>query len=199
MSIENRKIRAGMEMRAKLIKVARVLFAQGYNKVSTPDIAMAAQVTRGALYHHFRDKQALFEAVVNAVARDIVADVEATATADEVGPLRAVVAGCQAFVRACSAEGVRQIFLSDAPTVLGWKTWRGIDMANGLGSLREGLQACADAGLMPQTSVSPAAHLISGSLNEAAFVLADGGGKEAPHFDTHIEALVIGFISALSR
>src|ERR1700746_3335493 len=51
--------------RAALLDEATVLFAErGYAGPSLEDVASASQVTRGAVYHHFASKQALFEAVL---------------------------------------------------------------------------------------------------------------------------------------
>jgi AcrR family transcriptional regulator len=50
--------------RAALVGAARPLFAaRGFAGVGTEEIVRAAGVTRGALYHQFRDKQDLFAAV----------------------------------------------------------------------------------------------------------------------------------------
>ena len=59
--------------RAALIAGARELFAQrGYTAVSTAEIVDRARVTRGALYHHFEDKRALFAAVHEGLEAELV-------------------------------------------------------------------------------------------------------------------------------
>ena len=144
MSIEDQRIAHGRKTRTALIQAARRLFVQGYDKVGTPEIVRAAKVTRGALYHHFKDKRALFEAVVDDVARDLVGSINSAAETEADQPLEAILAGCRAFLASAQDKEVRQIFLVDAPAVLGWGTWRAIDARHGLGSLKEGLQACAE-------------------------------------------------------
>lgn len=198
MSSGNRKIAHGAATRATLVETARRLFAEGYDAVSTPAIAGAAQVTRGALYHHFTDKRALFAAVVDQVAADVVSRIDAAAMDHAGRPLEAVIAGCRAFVAACRDDETRQILLTDAPAVLGWSAWREIDARHGLGSLKEGLAACAAAGVIAPDDVDVAAYLISGALNEAVFALAEG--PPDPGFgaklDTAIETLVRGLLNA---
>src|SRR3984885_8518311 len=58
--------------RDALVAAARRLFAaQGFADVPTDAIVAEAGVTRGALYHQFADKTALFDAVLGAVEADI--------------------------------------------------------------------------------------------------------------------------------
>jgi AcrR family transcriptional regulator len=75
------------QTRLALIGAATRLFAErGYDNTSIDELAAAARVTRGALYHHFSGKQDIFGAVCAAVDADVVNRVrEAAATP---GPAR---------------------------------------------------------------------------------------------------------------
>ena len=62
--------------RLALIDAARALFvSKGYGDTSTPEIAVAAGITRGALYHHFADKRDLFRQVLVREAETVAADI----------------------------------------------------------------------------------------------------------------------------
>lgn len=193
----DRRVLHGNKTRAALIRTARRLFRRGYEATATPEIVQAAKVTRGALYHHFEDKRALFAAVAEDVAADIVADIDAAADTHQRDPLKAVIAGCRAFLSATQNDERRQIFMVDAPSVLGWGTWRAIDARHGLGSLKAGLRACADAKLMNIADVDAVAHLISGALNEAAFALSEAGQTApiAKSLDHQIERMVRSLVT----
>ncbi|MGI9408849.1 MAG: TetR/AcrR family transcriptional regulator [Hyphomicrobiaceae bacterium] len=197
MSIEDQRITHGRKTRTALIQAARRLFVQGYDKVGTPEIVRAAKVTRGALYHHFKDKRALFEAVVDDVARDLVGSINSAAETNADQPLEAILAGCRAFLASAQDEEMRQIFLVDAPAVLGWGPWRAIDARHGLGSLKEGLQACAEQGLLRADDIPAVAHLISGALNEVVFALVDHepGDAMVASLDRQMERMVRALLS----
>lgn len=189
----SKKIIEGEKTRALLLKVARKLFSEGYESVSTPDIAGAARVTRGALYHHFDDKKEIFREVVLQVAAEIVAKINESALVHATDPKSAVVEGCVEFLKVASNPEFRQIFLLDAPTVLGWSEWRRIDEKFGLGSLREGLSACSEAGLLDPRDIVTVSLLISGALNEMVFFLAETRSKK---MDLHMRAKVQQLVSA---
>ena len=107
--------------RAKLVRVARRLFAsRGYGRTSIGDITARAKVTRGALYHHFPDKQALFEAVFEAVERETLERI-ATVVANERRADRRLKTGLDAFLDACLDREYQRVCLLDAPSVLGWE------------------------------------------------------------------------------
>jgi AcrR family transcriptional regulator len=158
--------------RQALVDVARGLFAErGYAATGTEDLVQRAGVTRGALYHHFRDKQDLFRAVVERVSQ-VLAERIATLASAEADPWRQVCRGCEAFLDACTEADTQRILLLDAPSVLGWGTWRQIDVAHGLGLLRQGLEAAMQAGAISRQPVDVLAHLLVGALDEAAMVIA---------------------------
>src|ERR1700754_27350 len=88
--------------RAALLETATAMFAErGFARTSLDEIATATQVTRGAVYHHFDSKQALFEAVLESLEQDIVQRVTTAATAGPPDPWQAALAGLDAFLDRC--------------------------------------------------------------------------------------------------
>src|SRR5215472_1311022 len=107
--------------RRQLVTAARALFgARGYAGVGTEEIVRAAGVTRGALYHQFRDKADLFAAVAEEVEAEIAERIAAGARA-AADPVEALRAGARLFLDACGEPEVERIILLDAPAVLGWE------------------------------------------------------------------------------
>jgi len=160
--------------RAALVAAARRLFAeQGFGGVGTEAIVRAAGVTRGALYHQFADKTALFEAVYEAIEEDLAKGLGDRILASGVkDPIEALALGADAWLDACREPEVQQIVLIDGPAVLGWVRWRDIGLRYGLG-LVEGLLAQAiEVGRIPPQPISPLAHVLVGALDEAALYIA---------------------------
>jgi AcrR family transcriptional regulator len=166
------------ETTRELIRLARQEFAtKGYAAVSVEAIATVAGLTKGSVYYHFGSKDGLFEAVVRDVHRDVTARIEALA-GEHADPMLAVQEGCEAFLEIASDDAMRQIVLTDAPSVLGWAKWRAIDAEHGLGALKEGLAACRSAGALRADLDSVVlAHWISGALNEAVFMIAEASDR----------------------
>jgi len=184
------------ETREALISAARELFGQrGFAAVGTEEIVRSARLTRGALYHHFEGKEDLFRAVYEAVERDLVDQIAATALKAK-DPVEALRAGSRAFLDACEDPAVRRIALIDAPSVLGWEQWREIGMRYGLGLVQATLKAAMDAELIERQPVTPLAHLLLGSIDEAGMLVAraDDGGRTkrevAEAVDRYLAALV---------
>jgi AcrR family transcriptional regulator len=158
--------------RDALIRAALDLFTKrGYAGVGTEEIVARAKVTRGALYHHFSDKRDLFRAVFERVEGELMARIGARMEASD-DPWELMLAGMRSFLDACDEPAVKQIALTDAPSVLGWQVWREIDNRHGLGLTRAALQGAVDAGVIRPIAVEPMAHLFVAALSEAAFVIA---------------------------
>lgn len=172
MSVKEDKATRFEHTRRLLLDVARRLFAErGYAGAGTEEVVRQAGVTRGALYYHFRDKRALFHAVVEDLQAQIMGQVQhaAGAAAD---PWEGLRAGLHAFLDACMEPAVQRIVLIDAPSVLGWVVWRELDAKYGFGLLRGVLEGLIAAGLLEPQPVEPLAHMLLGALSEAGLVIA---------------------------
>ena len=159
--------------RRLLVTAARALFgARGYAGVGTEEIVRAAGVTRGALYHQFRDKAGLFAAVAEEVEAEIAERIAAGAAGAADDPVGALRAGAQLFLDACAEPEVERIILLDAPAVLGWEAWRDLAGRYGLGLVQLALQSAMDAGAIVPQPVVPLAHVLVGALDECALYVA---------------------------
>ena len=172
--------------RSALIAAARPLFGErGYGEVGTEEIAKAAGVTRGALYHQFADKRDLFRAVFESVEDEITARVAARiAKADPADPLGALSAGAEVLMDAVLEEDVRRIAAVDAPSVLGSTEWRAIIERYGLGLLIAAISAAIEQGSLRDQPVRPLAHVLLGAFDEGAMYVALADDVEAARAET---------------
>ncbi|WP_300973090.1 TetR family transcriptional regulator [Sphingomonas sp. LHG3406-1] len=171
-----RKTAAGAaETRHTIVREARRLFSErGFADTATAEIAAAAQVTEGALFHHFKNKRALFEEVVNTLAREFHDEVQAVGHREQ-DARPAFLAATRAALIFSQGEEYRRIVLVDAPSVLGSAVAREIDSRFGLDLILPVLRALAPKG-SAEPQVRALALLVLGYLNEAAFALARGDG-----------------------
>ncbi|MEV0387006.1 TetR/AcrR family transcriptional regulator [Nonomuraea sp. NPDC050643] len=168
--------------RRTLVAESRRLFAaKGYAAVGLAEIVRESGVTKGALYHHFEGKTALFRAVLEEVQQEVAARVVAAAEAAE-DPWERLKAGCAAFVEASADPEVQRVMLLDGPAVLGWNEWRAIDEATSAAHLSEALTALVADGTIPPQPVAPLTRLLSGAMNEAALWLAQSTGQATEQF-----------------
>jgi AcrR family transcriptional regulator len=193
----SRKEEYAAATRSALITVARERFAaRGYAEVSIDEIVQGARVTKGALYHHFEDKLALFRAVVEAVELEVATHVRVIAGAAG-KPWPQLVAACHAFLDAYLETDVQRIIVLDAPSVLGWKAWCEIDKVYGLAVLEEKLAAASDAGMIEPQPLEPAAQLLLGAINVGGRVIAGAVDQEKSR--ATVGATVERLLSGLKR
>jgi AcrR family transcriptional regulator len=181
--------------REELLRVARELFAErGYAAVGTEEIVRAAGVTRGALYHHFRDKRELFREVHESLERELVERVGASMDGIR-DPIELLEVGLRAFLDECTEPAMIRIALLDAPTVLGWDEWREIDAKYGMGLITFGLQNAIDSGAMPAQDVRPLAHVLLGALGEAAMLIANADDPDTARQE--VEGPLVALLAGL--
>lgn len=167
------------QTRRTLLHESRRLFAtKGYAAVGLSEIVAAAGVTKGALYHSFDSKLALFRAVLADVQNEVGARVAAAADA-EPDPWTQLVTGCETFLTTCTTPDIQRIMLIDGPAVLGWQEWRALDETASARHLGEALTTLVADGVIPPQPIPPLTHLLSGAMNEAALWLATAPGPDA--------------------
>lgn len=168
----NQRVEQGQATRAALIAVATELFAsKGYDATAIPAVLDAAGVSRGALYHHFESKEALFEAVLRSVEAQATLKVThaARGATDALDGLRR---GCAAYLAMCRNPVVRRISLIDAPAVVGWERWREIDEEHSFGLIKAAIAAIAADGRVKPELVDVMAHMVLAALLEVALLVA---------------------------
>lgn len=168
----DRRAERGEATRAALVRAARELFSErGYGAVGTNEVVERAGVTRGAMYHHFREKKDLLRAVYEQTEEELIgATLERIKDVDD--PWERLVVGVRAFFDFCEDPRLRQIGLVDAPAVLGWQEWRDIGKRYVFGAVTFVLQDAMDQGVLRRADVTHLAHLFIAALGEAALMLA---------------------------
>jgi AcrR family transcriptional regulator len=184
--------------RAALVAAARPLFAErGFAGVGTEEIVRAAGVTRGALYHQFRDKEDLFAAVFELLESELAQRTAAAAGASgTTDPLTELRVGAEAWLDACTEPEIQRIVLLDGPAVLGWERWREIGTRYGRGLVEAVLQAAVDAGRLTPQPIRPLAHVLMGAVDEAALYVATADDPAAARIE--VGAVLDGLITSLA-
>jgi len=194
----DRRVERGRATREKLLATARCLFGRdGYEATSVEAVLREAGVARGSLYHHFDNKPALFDAVLDQVVAETAAQAAAAAAKHD-DPVEGLRAGCATWLRLSLDPAVQQIALVDAPAVLGWSRWRELDEQYTLGGVRRSLQSLADAGRVPAEQVDSLANMLLAAVGEAALLIVRAEDPEAAlasglaAFDTLLDRLAAG-------
>jgi AcrR family transcriptional regulator len=195
-TVKGLRARQADETRHLLISVARELFTErGYAATSVEDVVQRAGVARGALYHHFSGKDALFQAVYDAVQAEAVAKVLAAALAVP-EPWAAVRAGLSAFLDVCLEPAFRRVVVLDSVSVLQQDVWEGGIEHNELPMLRSVLTPLVATSVLPGVTVEPLVHVALGGLYGAALFIARSPKPKAARreVDTVLDTLINGLI-----
>lgn len=173
----------------RLLKAARDLFVEkGYAETGTPEIVKRAEVTRGALYHHFDDKLDLFRAVILAEASAVGEEI-ADNTSTDMEPLDAMIEGANAYFDAMASPGRAFLLLVEGPSVLGRREMQAIDDQTGGEELRLGVQFLSDRHDL-SLPVRETAVLLSALFDRASLAISEG--EDASPYRDAMNRLVRG-------
>lgn len=163
----------GDQTRRNLIDAGRILFVEkGYFNTSIGDLVGRSGVgTRGAFYHHFKDKSELFRAVFEEVERDLTLRSLASPPPGS-DPWARLSTGLHGFLDAALEPEVQRIMLLDGPVVLGWETLRAIQEGNSIALIEEAVRDAIAEGIIDDQPVTELTHMLVSALEEAALLVA---------------------------
>lgn len=169
-----RQQRRSAATQESLIAAARQLFADvGYHAAGTHDVVAMTSVSRGALYHHFNDKESLFEAVLRQIAAELSHTASQSVAPYSGDPWRQLKSALTAYLELVAQRpDAQRVLLIDGPAVLGWDKWRGIRSEITLPGLIHTLDLLIENGTVRRQPKEPMAQLILAAVNEAALAIA---------------------------
>ncbi|MHA7858800.1 MAG: TetR/AcrR family transcriptional regulator [Henriciella sp.] len=163
------------ETRERLIAAAKQRFTHdGYAATSINDICQDLEITKGALFHHFKSKQDLFTEIWTRlqVEMDQEARKAAIAARSLTDPYSAFLAGCRVYLEHAARRDYQTIVLVDGPSVLGLQGWYEQDHDLGIDNVRAGVRYLAKKGIVEPQRVDALAIMLQNALNGAGFALA---------------------------
>jgi AcrR family transcriptional regulator len=176
--VKSRREQYSEATRAALLEAATALFFEhGFGRTALEDVAASAQVTRGAVYHHFANKRDLFEAVLEAVEMAAKEHVNA-ATAGVEDPWEAALAGLDAFLEHCCDPVYGRLVWQEGPVALGWARWKECEEEHAYGLIEGFVRALLDAGLIADAPLDLTTRFCFHLLGAAGQALADADAAD---------------------
>lgn len=159
---------------------------RGYAGTSLEEIAKRARVTKGALYHHFSGKQALFEAAFDAVERDVMRKL-AKILEDTGDRWDVAMRGVRAYLRTCLEPTYQRIVLNEGPVVMGWERWREAEDQFSFGLFRDSVEGLIEAGIVAAVApVEATARLLFGAVSAGAQHIVNAADQKQAYNDVSL-------------
>lgn len=192
-TMRSRRLDYSESTRSALVDSAVELFTKrGYAGTSLDEIAKRARVTKGALYHHFSGKQALFEAAFDAVESVVFDRLEKIMNGPE-SPWDRALSALREFIKSCLDPSYQRIAIHEAPVVMGWERWREAEDRQSFGLIRSSLEGLIEAGEIESVPVEITARLLFGALSSAATEIA--GSAEPKKVGAQVEAVIVQLLN----
>jgi AcrR family transcriptional regulator len=182
--------------RTALLEEATRLFAErGFAGTSLEDVASASQVTRGAVYHHFDGKQALFEAVLEAQESRAVGQIMAAATSAD--PWLAALQALDAFLDQCCDPVYGRLVWLEGPAALGWHRWRECEEKYAYGLVERFIKELVSEGYLADQAVTSMVRFSFWMLGGAGLTLAESPPADRPRVREEWRVLIRRTITAM--
>ncbi|MGH3520203.1 MAG: TetR/AcrR family transcriptional regulator [Haloechinothrix sp.] len=193
--MRSRRLDYSESTRNALVESAVELFTKrGYAGTSLDEIAKRARLTKGALYHHFSGKQALFEAAFDSVERLVYNKLHAVLEGPG-EPWDRAVDGIRSYLRSCLDSSYQRIVIHEAPVVMGSERWRAAEDHYSYGLIRSIVSELVDSGDLVGVPREITSRLLFGALSSAATMIASSSDPKAVSAQT--EDTVVQLLSLM--
>ncbi|MBO0676045.1 TetR/AcrR family transcriptional regulator [Mycolicibacterium sp. S2-37] len=174
--------------------------AKGFEATSVDDIAEASQSSKGAVYYHFRDKQAIFAEVFRASQATIMQSVlpsSLEAVPEDASPWEQALLAISAILQCYVEDDVARVLLRESAGALGWHRKQELDEELALPLLRAVLSELIDAGELKPVPVAVTAELLYALLSKTGPLIA--AAEDAAQAVTEIEPVLFMLLNGLHR
>lgn len=168
----NKNELASSQTRKKILEIARQKFViKGFHNTSLQEIVEEIGLTRGAFYHHFKNKEEILCNLINIIQKELANYIEKNSIKSN-DPWEQLIIGCVAFVEKAIDKDTIKILLIDGPSIISWQEWKRMDIENSEAHLKAQLLILQDEKKIKKTNIEYLTSFISGGLNELAIKLS---------------------------
>jgi AcrR family transcriptional regulator len=189
-TVKSRREQYSQATRAAILDAATRRFAElGFAGTALEDVAADIQATRGAVYHHFTSKKALFEAVLEQLETEVV-ERSAAAAAAASDPWQAAFAALDAFLDDCCDPVYGKVVWQEAPLALGWHRWRECEEKYAYGLIEQLVGTLMDTGFLERQPLEPSTRITFSMLSAAGLALAESSEVDKPRVKAEYATLI---------
>lgn len=198
-TVKSRRTEYAEQTRAALVSAAAEAFAKhGFTATSITQIAAAVRVTKGAVYHHFSDKQSLFEAVINHYNEAAQQKVYEAIAEHPNDIWEAALAGLEATLDICADPVAGRLIYLEGPVGLGWRRWRESERQYTHHNVRQLLLGGVQAGIYPNAMpIEAMTEAISGMITHAGIALAEAPSRQRKRIRSDLQAAIQRVLTGL--
>lgn len=197
--VKSRREQYSQATKAALLEAATRRFAEhGFAKTALEDVAADIQASRGAVYHHFASKTALFEAVVQELETDMIRKA-AEASASAADPWQGSLAALEAFLDCCCDPVYGRVVWQEGPLALGWQRWKEYEEKYAYGLIEQLLRALVDSDDLPPLPLEPMTRITFHILGAAGMALADTPAADKPRVRDEYSLVIAHLLNGVRR
>ena len=180
-----------------LVDVATELFTErGYAGTSLDEIVGGARVTKGALYHHFSGKQALFEAVFEKVEAEASKTIHKAVRGND-DPWEKSMSGLRKFLEVVQEPGYRRIVIQEGPAVLGYERYREQEERSTFGIVQEIVASVLESYALEPSMVETFSRVFFGAMSAAGSAVSSA--EDPRRASAEVEAAITFILAGLRQ